>query len=299
MIHCAGPFHYRDAKVLQTCIQEHVNYLDVSDHRSFSVKALAQRAAAASAGITAVIHAGVFPGISNSMVRQAIEQLDRPEHIHLSYIVSGSGGAGITVMQTTFLGLQHPFKVWKEGHWQAVQPYSEPETVEFPAPYGRAQVYWFDMPEAFTLPQTFPVQTVITKFGSFPNFYSRLTWLTAHRLPKPLIQQPGVIEFLAQISHRLARVTDRFSGIGVAIRLEISGQKNGFPARVCSTLVQPDTAIAAGYGAGSIGQLLLAGQLQKPGVWPVEEILPTSLFEQSMAVRGVQIIQNLQQPQFV
>ncbi len=299
VIHCAGPFHYRDAQVLQACIQERVNYLDVSDHRSFSAKCLAERAAAASAGITAVIHAGVFPGISNSMVRQAVEQLDCAERIHLSYIVAGSGGAGITVMRTTFLGLQHPFEVWKEGQWQVVQPYSEPETVEFPAPYGRAQVYWFDMPEAFTLPQTFPAQTVITKFGSIPNLYSRLTWLAAHWFPKPLLQHPGMIEFLAHVSHHMTRVTDRLSGIGVAIRLEASGQKDGLPARVRSTLVQPDTAIAAGYGAGSIAQLVLAGQLQKPGVWPVEEVLPTSLFEQSMAARGVKIIQHLQQPQLV
>lgn len=72
VIHCAGPFHHRDARVLRTCIQERVNYLDVSDHRSFTIKALACRSAAELAGITAVIHAGVFPGISNSMVRQEL-----------------------------------------------------------------------------------------------------------------------------------------------------------------------------------------------------------------------------------
>jgi len=300
VIHCAGPFHYRDARVLQTCIQERVNYLDVSDHRSFVSKVLIHRAAAEAAGITAVINAGVFPGISNSMVRQGVEQLDRPERIHLSYIVSSSGGAGITVMRTTFLGLQRPFEVWLDGQWQTVQPYSESETVEFPAPYGRTPVYWFDMPEGFTLPKAFPVKTVITKFGSVPNFYSHLTWIAAHWFPKRLMRHPAAIEFLAHVSHYMTRITDRFSGIGVAIRLEVSGQKDGLPTRLCSTLVLPDTAIAAGYGAGSIAQLLLMGQLQKPGVWPVEEVLPTRLFEQSMQARGVKIAQELlRQPQLV
>ncbi len=297
VIHCAGPFHYRDAGVLRACIQARVNYLDVSDHRSFTTKALACKAAAEAAGITAVIHAGVFPGISNSMVRQGVEQLDQPERIHLSYIVSSSGGAGVTVMRTTFLGLQRPFQVWIDGQWQTVQPYSQPETVEFPAPYGRTPVYWFDMPEAFTLPQAFPVKTVITKFGSVPNFYNYLTWLAAHWFPKRLIQHPKAIEFLAHVSHRMTRITDRFSGIGVAIRLEVSGQKDGQPVLVYSTFVQPDTAIAAGYGAGSIAQLLLSGQLKQPGVWPVEEVLPTPLFEQSMQARGVKIEFHLRQPQ--
>lgn len=292
VIHCAGPFHYRDARVLRTCIQERVNYLDVSDHRSFTTKALACKSAAEVAGITAVIHAGVFPGISNSMARQGVEQLDQPARIHLSYLVSSSGGAGVTVMRTTFLGLQQPFTVWVNGQWQSVRPYSQPETVEFPAPYGRKRVYWFDMPEAFTLPQVFPVKTVITKFGSVPNFYNHLTWLAAHWLPKRLIQHPGTIEYLAHASHRMTRITDRFSGIGVAIRLEVSGQKDGLPACTCSTLVHSDTAIAAGHGAGSIAQLLLTGQLHQPGVWSVEEVLPTPLFEAGMAARGVKIHQE-------
>ncbi|HEY9845702.1 MAG TPA: saccharopine dehydrogenase NADP-binding domain-containing protein [Candidatus Caenarcaniphilales bacterium] len=293
VIHCAGPFHYQDASVLQTCIQEGANYLDVSDHRSFTAKSLACQSAAQAAGITAVINAGIFPGISNSMVRQGVEQLDKAEQIHLSYLVAGSGGAGVTVMRTTFLGLQHPFDVWRENQWQVVQPYSEPELVEFPPPYGRRQVYWFDMPEAFTLPQALPVKTVTTKFGSVPELYSRLTWLAAHWFPTQWLQRPEAIEFLAQVSHWMTQVTDRWSGTGVAIRAQVNGEKDGRPARFCSTLVQADTAIAAGLGAGSIAELLLTGQLHKPGVWTVEEVLPTTLFTHSMATRKVKIVPSL------
>lgn len=169
VIHCAGPFHYRDARVLRTCIEQGVNYLDVSDHPSFTLKALECCDDASAAGITAIINTGIFPGISNSMVLQGVEQFDEPEHIHLSYLVSGSGGAGVTVMRTTFLGLQRPFEAWINGQWQEVKPYSDRETVEFPPPYGRTGVYWFNMPETFTLPNAFPVKTVITKFGSVPD----------------------------------------------------------------------------------------------------------------------------------
>lgn len=63
VIHCAGPFHYRDASVLQTCIEYGANYLDVSDHRSFTRKALDCRPQAEAAGITAIVNTGVFPGI--------------------------------------------------------------------------------------------------------------------------------------------------------------------------------------------------------------------------------------------
>ncbi|MEO1378149.1 MAG: saccharopine dehydrogenase NADP-binding domain-containing protein, partial [Cyanobacteria bacterium J06635_10] len=107
VVHCAGPFHYRDTSVLQICIEQGVHYVDVSDHRSYTSKVLTLHEQAAAKGITAVINTGIFPGISNSMVRQCVEQFDIPEKIHLSYVVAGSGGAGITVMRTTFLGLQN------------------------------------------------------------------------------------------------------------------------------------------------------------------------------------------------
>ncbi len=289
VIHCAGPFHYRDASVLKTCLARRVNYLDVSDHPSFTRKAIAYRAEAEAAGVTAIVNTGIFPGISNSMVRRDIEQLDSAETVHLSYCVGGSGGAGLTVMRTTFLGLQRPFEAWLEGQWQRIKPYSDRETIEFPPPFGRTGVYWFDMPETFTLPSTFPVKTVVTKFGTVPDFYNYLTWWVAHTWPSPLLQQKFVIEFLSRVSHFMTDVTDRYSGIGVAVRSQVTGEKDGQPAQICSTLVHPNTAVAAGKGTGSVAELLLSGQLQKPGVWAIEEALSTELFEQTLQSRGIQI----------
>ncbi|BAY47913.1 saccharopine dehydrogenase [Scytonema sp. HK-05] len=293
VVHCAGPFHYRDANVLKICIEHGVNYVDVSDHRSYTSKALKYHDAAIAAGVTAIVNTGIFPGISNSMVRQGVEQFDTAQKIHLSYLVSGSGGAGVTVMRTTFLGLQKPFESLIDGQWQMVKPYSQRETIDFPSPYGRTGVYWFDMPETFTLPHAFPsVKSVITKFGSVPDFYNHMTWIAAHVFPKQLMQRRAMIEFLAYVSHFMTDVTNRFSGIGVAVRSEITGRKDDREAVFCSSLVHGNTAVASGCGTGSIAQLLLDGKLKKPGVSPVEEALPTDLFEQAMQSRGIKISHN-------
>lgn len=291
VVHCAGPFHYRDASVLKNCIESGVNYTDVSDSRSFTRRALELRDAAEKAGITAIINTGIFPGVSNSMVRRDVEKLDTAEHIHLSYVVGGSGGAGVTVMRTTFLGLQTPFEVWEDGKWQQVKPYSDRETIEFPAPYGKIGVYWFDMPESITLPETFPVKSVVTKFGTSPDLYNHLTWFVAKYWPASWLKNNSVIEFLSYVSYGMTSVTNSFSGVGVAVRSQVSGIKDGKRATVCSTAVHENAADATGIGTGSLAQLMLEGKLSKPGVWSVEQAVSTEIFEQAMHDRNFNIEQ--------
>ncbi|GAB4236185.1 MAG: saccharopine dehydrogenase NADP-binding domain-containing protein [Stanieria sp.] len=289
VIHCAGPFHYRDGRVLKTCIETGINYLDVSDHRSFYEKVISYQDEAKAAGVTAILNTGIFPGISNSMVRQGVEQFEQPEKIHLSYVVAGSGGAGITVMRTTFLGLREKFAAWIDGKWQKILPYTEREIIEFPKPYGKTGVYWFDVPETYTFAHSFPVKTVITKFGSIPDLYNHLTWITANIFPSAWIESKKGIEFFSRVSYLMTSVTDKWSGIGVAMRAEITGIKDNKLKKYCSTMTHKNTAIAAGAGTGSVAQLLLEGKLNQPGIYPVEQALPTNLFTVAMDSRGIKI----------
>ncbi|MGB3612511.1 MAG: saccharopine dehydrogenase NADP-binding domain-containing protein [Elainellaceae cyanobacterium] len=194
VIHCAGPFHHRDGRVLDTCIQQGVNYLDVSDCVPFTQRALARHDAAQAAGVTAIINSGVFPGLSNALVRQCVEAFDgvgdEPSDIFLGYVVGGSGGAGVTVLRTTFLGLLNPFNAWIGGQWQQRWPYRDRQIITFPPPFGAVGVYWYEVPETLTLVNSFPVQSVVTKFGSAPDLYNRLTGLVARWCPSALLKQP-------------------------------------------------------------------------------------------------------------
>lgn len=289
VVHSAGPFNYRNAEVLRTCIEQGVNYTDVSDERSFTRKALAQHEAAKAAGVTAVINTGVFPGMSNSMVRQGVEALDEADSIQLSYLVAGSGEAGLTVMRTTFIGLQRPFEAWINGSWQSVKPYTGREMLEFPKPYGRGHVYWYDMPEAITLQESFPVKSVITKFGVVPDFYNHATWMMAHGLPAPVLRSPTTVEVLSRVSHFMTSISDRISGTGVAVRCDIHGQKEGKPAHYVSTLAHESAAIATALGTGSIAELILAGKIHQPGVNPVERVLSTDFFRASLKPRQLEV----------
>ena len=212
-IHCAGPFRSRNHHVLLSCIAQGKPYLDVADSSDYVNQALKYKEKAQAAGVTAIVATGIFPGLSGSMVRQGIEQLDKAERAHLSYLVAGSGGAGVTVMRTTFIELQTPFMSKINGRWKTISPYSEREVLDFPR-FGKGGVYWFNTIEALTLADTFPtLKTVVTKFGSYPDYYNRLTWLMA-RTPGNFLKNERVIEALARISYRMTEFTDARTGVG-------------------------------------------------------------------------------------
>lgn len=291
IVHCAGPFRSRNHHVLLSCIAQGKPYLDVADSPDYVNQALQYKALAQAANTTAIISTGIFPGISGSMVRQGVEQLDQAEGVHLSYLVAGSGGAGVTVMRTTFIELQTPFMSKIKGNWRAIAPYSQREVIDFPR-YGKGGVYWFNTVEALTVADTFPqLKTIITKFGSVPDYYNRLTWMMA-RLPKAILSNPQLIESVAKISYRMTQATDPKTGVGIAMRIAIDGARNGEPAQYISTFEHEDTAYCAGCGTGAIAQLILSNRLTKPGVWPVEQALSTELFEETLSQRQLKIKQS-------
>ncbi|MEL6353601.1 MAG: saccharopine dehydrogenase NADP-binding domain-containing protein [Cyanobacteria bacterium J06627_28] len=288
IVHCAGPFRSRNHHVLTSCIAQGKTYIDVADSPDYVNKALKYCEQAKAAGVTAVISTGIFPGISGSMVRQGVEQLDSAESVHLSYLVAGSGGAGVTVMRTTFIELQTPFMSKIKGRWRAIEPYSEREVLDFPR-YGKGGVYWFNTVEALTVADTFPqLKTIVTKFGSVPDYYNRMTWLMA-RLPKSVLKNKSLIESVSQISYKMTQVTDPRTGVGIAMRIQIDGKKDGQDAGYVATFDHEDTAFCAGCGTGAIAQLILSNRLQKPGVWPVEQALTTELFLETLHQRKLSV----------
>lgn len=302
VIHCAGPFRDRNLTVLETCIQKGIPYLDVSDSPDYVRQALALRSQAKTAGVTAIVSTGVFPGLSNSMVRLAVEQvqaepIEHIDRIQLNYVVAGSGGAGKTVMRTTFLEIQHPFQGWLDRQWQNLQPYSAPELASFQPPYGTVPVYWFSTSEAATLAKSFDASNVITKFGSLPRFYNALTALMTRGVFGQLLKNRSIIEFLAQVSYAMTQVSDHFSGVGLAMQAQVigtptSGLQTGKTVTYQVDFCHDNTAIAAGMGTGSVAADILAGRLCKPGVWPVEQGVPTDLFLQAIAQRNLSITQK-------
>ena len=76
------------------------------------------------------------------------------------------------------------------------------------------------------------------------------------------------------------------------MRAKITGERAGQKYSYCATMVHDNTAIAAAAGTGSIAQLVLAGKLNQPGIYPVEQALPTDMFIEAMNSRNIKIVSS-------
>lgn len=122
VVHAAGPFQRRAAcGVLEAAIAAGVPYMDICDDTQYSQRAKTLHARAQAAGVPAITTAGIYPGVSNVMAAHMIAMAGghyaedfsyvdsppadapQPQRVLYSYFTAGSGGAGPTILNTTFL----------------------------------------------------------------------------------------------------------------------------------------------------------------------------------------------------
>ncbi|KAL6745899.1 Saccharopine dehydrogenase [Haematococcus lacustris] len=287
IIHAAGPFQQtKNHIVLEQAIDAKVAYVDVCDdlHYSEESKALYGKAAA-DAGVPAIISAGIYPGTSNVMAAHIISiakgeydenwqyrtpeagQGEKPKLLRYSYYTAGSGGAGPTILQTSFLLAGEPVVVYKEGQRFELPPISNRREVDFGPGIGRKGVYLYNLPECESAYKYLGVPGVSARFGTDPFIWNWAMWLMARAMPRKLLNDRTFVKSFASLSEPAVRLVDKWAGEAVAMKIEVDFEsgKNSSGIFVHRLLGQ-----SMGYSVAGFAQAVLLGQT-KPGVWYPEE----------------------------
>ena len=151
VVHTAGPFQGRSQpKLLEACIAAGVAYCDVCDEWPLSQQAKQLSAAAAAAGIPAVVSSGIWPGASALMAAEAVDRLGGPgacDQLELSFFTAGTGGAGPTIVSATFLLLAEEALTLSGGELSGQPAWSGRRIVDFGAGVGRRACFLLDNPD--------------------------------------------------------------------------------------------------------------------------------------------------------
>ncbi|XP_024046977.1 uncharacterized protein LOC18050505 isoform X3 [Citrus clementina] len=273
VVHAAGPFQQAPkCTVLEAAIETKTAYIDVCDDTIYSQRAKSFKDRAIAANIPAITTGGIYPGVSNVMAAELVrvarnESKGEPERLRFSYYTAGTGGAGPTILATSFLLLGEEVVAYNKGEEITLEPYSGMLSVDFGKGIGRKDVFLLNLPEVRSAREVLGVPTVSARFGTAPFFWNWGMVAMQRLFPAEYLRDRSKVQQLVQLFDPVVRAFDGIAGERVSMRvdLECTDGRNTvgiFSHRRLSVSV--GTAIAAFVLA------VLEGATQ-PGVWFPEE----------------------------
>lgn len=271
VVHAAGPFQGDAAcSPLEAAIRHGVPYMDVCDDATYAQRAKRLEPAARAAGVPALSTAGIFPGLSNVMAADMVTRHAggrAPARVLYSYYTAGTGGAGPTILETTFLLAGQDVVVYRDGKQLTVPAISNRRPVDFGTTIGTKSVYLYNLPETHTGRAVFQAPSISARFGIDPGVFNVAMILVARLLPKRWLEDRALVQTLAKLTAPLVALVDRFAGdrVGMLIEVELEDGK------VLASLYVHDH-LAEGMGAAVAA--FAASMLKNPpppGVWYPEE----------------------------
>jgi saccharopine dehydrogenase-like NADP-dependent oxidoreductase len=251
-------------------------------------------------GLTALVTMGGDPGLSDVFARRSANGMDHVDSIRIRDGDTGFSPESFVEETTT------PSRIWRDGVYETVPPFGEPEVFEFPPPLGPLAVYSVDHEEVDSLPR------FIGKGALYVDFELALDGGTVRKLMEfqELRGQARTPEDIARLRRQFfaaipkpADLTGRVTGDS-GIFVEVRGMLEGRRRVHTFYTVMNHPYASANYGAtatayltgtgAAVGALFLVrGQVRESGVLPPESLDPSLVFPM-IRERGVEVVEHVE-----
>jgi hypothetical protein len=156
--------------VLRAALRLRAHYLDLGAHLTrnpFKAEQLRYHKRFVGKNRTAVITAGVAPGLTNLLAKRAAEMLDTVESVHIRLYESTESEDPVSMWSAegSFDAAVSRPRVYRQGRFRLAQRFSERERFRFPPPVGEVGVVLVAQDEVGTLPHFVPMREMDVKIG--------------------------------------------------------------------------------------------------------------------------------------
>ncbi|TYH62774.1 hypothetical protein ES332_D07G143000v1 [Gossypium tomentosum] len=282
VVHAAGPFQQsQKCTVLEAAIETQTAYLDVCDDTNYAFRAKSFKDRAVDANISAITTGGIYPGVSNEnidgfdmtvtaaeLVHAArSESKTEPDRLRFSYYTAGSGGAGPTILATSFLLLGEEVVAYNKGQKIKLKPFTGMLNVDFGKGIGKRDVYLLNLPEVRSAHEVLEVPTVSARFGTAPFFWNWGMEAMTNLLPAEFLRDRSKVQQLVEWFDPLVRAVDGIAGERVSMRVDLECTNGRSTLALFS---HRRLSVAVGNATAASAVAILEGSTQ-PGVWFPEE----------------------------
>ncbi|XP_050221905.1 uncharacterized protein LOC126672052 isoform X2 [Mercurialis annua] len=227
VVHAAGPFQQaKKCSVLEAAIETKTAYVDICDDTNYSVRAKSYKDRAIAANIPAIITSGIYPGVSNIMAAELVraartESKGKPERLRFYYYTAGTGGAGPTILATSFLLLGEEVIAYNKGEKIKLKPYSGMVNIDFGKGIGKRDVYLLNLPEVRSAYEVLQIPSVSARFGTAPFFWNWGMEIMTNLFPPEVLQDRNKVQQLVQLFDPVVRAVDGIAGEKVSMRVDL------------------------------------------------------------------------------
>jgi saccharopine dehydrogenase-like NADP-dependent oxidoreductase len=296
--------YYFNVPVMRAALAARVPYADLGGLYHGSVKQFVLDEDFRRAGVTALLGMGSTPGITNVMAGALAEGLESVESVHVRVgCVDRSASGPLPVpyaLDTVLDEFSLEPMVFENGAPRAVPPMSGAETIDFPAPVGRAEAIYTLHSEVAMFPRSFPaLRDASFKVAFEPGFVEKMRFLVelgfASRERAAGVSPRDVLLELA--ARQPAPAAPGPPNDADHLRVELAGRKDGRRVeRRADLTVTPHAGWGAAAGAldtgvplSIAGQLLASRAIAAPGVLCPETAVPHELFFEMLERRGMRV----------
>ncbi|KAK4607340.1 hypothetical protein RGQ29_001248 [Quercus rubra] len=264
-MHCSGSCHTYQG-------EKKTAYIDVCDDTTYACRAKSFKTRAVAANIPAITTAGIYPGVSNVMAAELVrasrsESKGEPERLRFYYYTAGSGGAGPTILATSFLLLGEEVVAYNKGETIKLKPYSGMLNIDFGKGIGKRDVYLLNLPEVRSAREVLGVPTVSARFGTAPFFWNWAMEAMTSLLPAEFLRDRSKVQELVQLFDPVVRSVDKVAGERVSMRVDLECSDGRNTVGIFS---HRRLSISVGAATAAFAIAVLEGSTQ-PGVWFPEE----------------------------
>ena len=200
---CTGPYYRTGRPVVEACIDEKVNYIDLGDDEESALELLDLHERAKEAGIAALICCGVAPGLVNVVAKECAQQLDEVENIDLAWVTGstppeeGKERGGAAVFEHMVHACMGKCGTIRDGKRVEIPSFRIRHVLEFPEPLGSYKLFELGHAEVATMPHYFPgVKNVRTMGSLYPPYYNGVFRGIAKAVDKGKVEMKDAVSFL-------------------------------------------------------------------------------------------------------
>src|SRR5215204_6166125 len=268
--------------LLRAAIARGLAYTDIAPHLMTRRPTEAMRAEAVQTGARIVLGTGLAPGISSLLARLGADRVGAVESIKSNVLLSVGDAYGPASREYLMEEIALPYAVRIEDRELPTRPFAASARVNFPPPLGKRKSYLFPFSDQVFFPETLGARTALSRLALEPPWLGALlSVLIRLRVTAILRRRAGSQERVQRLSAWLQHRYEGRDWYGIVVEVQ------GARGRIRASLVGRGQASGTAIGAAALVRALAEGEVEQPGTWLAEQVVPPEPFFERLAARGL------------